>query len=114
MREKGNAESVRFINLCALHVAELYKKSGFVASKKYREPEDHIATELEYLYLLHVRMAQALATNDDAVFDSSRELLTRFRSTHASKWFRHFYQEVVAIGNDSPYAVFARFGLLVE
>jgi TorA maturation chaperone TorD len=61
----------------------LYAQGGFEVDEGFRELPDHIAAELEFLYLLIHQ-------------DAPKELRRRFLDEHLGKWVRPFAQAVEA------------------
>ncbi len=55
----------------SMAVLELYKEGGFEIDEEFRELPDHIAAELEFLYLLLFRQAQARRDNDSQALPMS-------------------------------------------
>ena len=71
-------------------VEELYAEGGFEIDGDFRELPDHIAAELEFLYLLIYRENEARRNNDTealAVIDSLRK---RFLDEHLGSWVGPF------------------------
>lgn len=71
-------------------VLELYAEGGFEIDDGFRELPDHVAAELEFLYLLLFRRAEALRNanaDDDARY---RDLQRRFLDEHLGRWAAPF------------------------
>lgn len=71
-------------------VLEMYNSGGFDIDDEFRELPDHIAVELEFLYLLTFRKndAQRLGEMDEA--RALAELERRFLSEHLGAWIGPF------------------------
>lgn len=78
------------MNDSTLALLELYKEAGFEMDEEFRELPDHIAAELEFLYLLIFRENEALRTGDTAKFKQARNLKQRFLTQHLSCWIGPF------------------------
>ena len=57
---------------------------------------DHIAAELEFLYLLTFRQNQARRSGDQAGLDAATALRTRFLDEHLGRWVGPFTAAVAA------------------
>ncbi len=75
-------------------VARLYDEGGFEVAEDFRELPDHIAAELEFLYLLLFNAAKAAAAGDDAALASAADLRRRFLAGHLGAWIGPFAQAV--------------------
>jgi putative dimethyl sulfoxide reductase chaperone len=62
----------------------LYRDGGFEVADEFREVPDHVALELEYLYLLSFRLGQ---TTEEAEKIRLNMLKNRFLSEHLGRWF---------------------------
>ena len=71
-------------------VLELYREGGFEIDEDFRELPDHIAVELEFLYLLIYRENQALRSGDSAARDAMAALKKRFLEGHLGLWVGPF------------------------
>lgn len=61
----------------------LYREGGFAVVDDFPEMPDHVAVELEFLYLLSFRLGQAL---DQDVRTQLRTLKRRFLVEHLGRW----------------------------
>lgn len=66
----------------SMAVLALYEEGGFEIADDFRELPDHIAAELEFLYLLLFRESQALAGRDEAERDRHAGLRRRLLEEH--------------------------------
>lgn len=71
-------------------VLQLYEEGGFELAADFRELPDHIAAELEFLYLLIFRQNQAWRSGDAAALDSATGLRRRFLDEHLGRWIGPF------------------------
>lgn len=73
-----------------LDVIERYREAGFEMDEAFRDLPDHVAVELEFLYVLGFRRHQALAAGDTgaAVFIAGLE--RRFLGEHLGTWIEPF------------------------
>ena len=67
-------------------VTRLYEQGGFEIAEDFRELPDHIAAELEFLYLLLFRENQARASADDKAVAEIVELRKQFLGEHLGRW----------------------------
>jgi TorA maturation chaperone TorD len=70
----------------SMAVLDLYKEGGFEIDEEFRELPDHIAAELEFLYLLLFRQAQARRDNDSQALSRVVALQRRFLDQHLARW----------------------------
>jgi TorA maturation chaperone TorD len=71
-------------------VAALYGEGGFDVSDDFRDLPDHVAAELEFLYLLLFKSAQGAAGGDPMASDAAFALRRRFLREHLGAWIRPF------------------------
>ena len=67
-------------------VLELYAEGGFEIDEAFRELPDHIAAELEFLYLLIYRENEARRNDDSEALMAASALRRRFLDQHLGKW----------------------------
>lgn len=77
-------------------VAALYAEGGFEIAEAFRELPDHIAAELEFLYLLRFRIAQARMAGDAVALAAADALRRRFLEQHLGVWINPFSTAVKA------------------
>lgn len=91
-----------------LAVMTLYAQAGFAVAEDFRDLPDHVAVELEFLYLLLFRTLQAARQNDAATAAQFEALRRRLLDEHLSRWIEPFTQ-AVQVGAATPvYATLAR------
>jgi TorA maturation chaperone TorD len=78
------------MNDSTLAVLELYKEADFEMDEEFKELPDHIAAELEFLYLLIFRENEALRAGDATQAEAMRELKQRFLGAHLGNWVGPF------------------------
>lgn len=70
----------------------LYSEGGFQVDDAFEEMPDHVAVELEFLYLLNARLGESHSAT------AERDLLTalerRFVATHLGRWISPFSEAV--------------------
>ncbi len=58
--------------------------------EQFRDLPDHVAAELEFLYLLLFRRAEALRNGDDEAAARNASLQRRFLDEHLGRWIGPF------------------------
>lgn len=71
-------------------VIEAYEQGGFDVSDDIRELPDHIAVELEFLYLLIFARNQAQAGGDTEELAAANDKHRRFAAEHMAAWIGPF------------------------
>ncbi|MBI4754632.1 MAG: molecular chaperone TorD family protein [Betaproteobacteria bacterium] len=79
-----------------LAVLDLYREGGFDIDEEFRELPDHVAVELEFLYLLIFRENEARLQEDADKLNSVIDLRRRFLSQHLGRWIEPFTAAVRA------------------
>lgn len=82
-------------------VLELYREGGFDLAEDFRELPDHIAAELEFLYLLLFRENRA-RRDDDPALAGILALRRRFLDEHLDAWIAPFCR-AIAEGTTSDF-----------
>lgn len=77
-------------------VEALYQEGGFEIGEDFRELPDHIAAELEFLYLLIFRANEARCNDDPEVLMAMTSLKKRFLGEHLGSWIGSFSAAVRA------------------
>jgi TorA maturation chaperone TorD len=77
-------------------VQELYHEVGFEIDEDFRELPDHIAVELEFLYLLIYRENEARRNNSPEALTAIAGLRKRFLDEHLGSWVVPFTTAVKA------------------
>ena len=73
-----------------LAVLALYKEGGFEMDETFRELPDHIAAELEFLYLLIYRENEAYQQDKPDALEAKAALRKRFLNEHLGRWIGPF------------------------
>jgi TorA maturation chaperone TorD len=77
-----------------MDVLGLYREGGFDISEDFRELPDHIAAELEFLYLLIFRENEAQRNADLDALAATEALRKRFLAGHLAPWVDRFIAAV--------------------
>jgi len=77
-------------------VLQIYNEGGFDVDDNFRDLPDHIAAELEFLYLLLFRDAEALRNGSAAVRSQMVALRRRFLDEHLGRWVSPFAAAIKA------------------
>lgn len=83
-------------------VQQLYDEGGFEIDDDFRELPDHVAAELEFLYLLIFRETEAAQKDDHERLAAVTALRARFLSDHLGAWVGPFTM-AVATGAQTPF-----------
>lgn len=73
-----------------LEVRRAYASSGYIASGYPHEPDDHLATELNFIVMLIEETQQALSENDDIRAIERLQAQHLFLKDHLAKWIVQF------------------------
>ena len=74
-------------------VLELYSEGGFDIDPEFMELPDHVAVELEFLYLLNFNMQRADSATEQQTIQTLKQ---RFLSEHLGAWIGPFSAAVVS------------------
>ncbi len=77
-------------------VRELYAQGGFDVGEDFADLPDHVAVELEFLYLLLFNAWKAGREGDTAVVHAANALRTQFLRQHLGAWMDAFAAAVTA------------------
>jgi len=77
-------------------VLALYAEGGFEMDEGFRELPDHIAAEMEFLYLLLFRQAEACSKDDAQERTRLAGLQRRFLDEHLGRWIEPFTTAIAA------------------
>jgi TorA maturation chaperone TorD len=77
-------------------VTRLYAEGGFEIGEAFRDLPDHVAAELEFLYLLLFKRAQARIRGDSAAVSTVDALRRRFLAGHLGAWVGPFSAAIKA------------------
>lgn len=99
------------MNDSTMAVIELYKDADFEIDEDFKELPDHIAVELEFLYLLIFRENEALRAGDTTMIDQIRNLKRRFLDQHLGRWVNPF---AAALRGNAQSAFYRKLADLTE
>lgn len=71
-------------------VLDLFREGGFELDEEFREVPDHIAAELEFLYLLHFQANEARRRGDAAGVAKATQLKRQLLRDHLGHWIVPF------------------------
>lgn len=80
----------------------LYREGGFEPGEDFHEAPDHVAVELEFLYLLAFKCRQAAQARDLSELALAEALRRRFLGEHLGAWVGSF-AAAVAAGAQTPF-----------
>jgi TorA maturation chaperone TorD len=84
-------------------VLKLYEEGGFDLADDFRELPDHIAAELEFLYLLLFRESRAQRDADAKALAETAALKKRFLDEHLGRWVGPFADAVMSAAQSAFY-----------
>lgn len=92
---------------------DLYAEGGFDIDEGFQDLPDHVAAELEFLYLLNHRLHRAatVATDESADQASIASLRQRFVAGHLRNWIGDFAQ---AVQGGAETAFYRELGALTQ
>ena len=90
-------------------VLQLYREGGFEIDEDFRELPDHIAVELEFLYLLIYRENQAQQVGEVDALRSTASLRKRFLDEHLGVWIGPFTAAIRVGAKSAFYRELAEF-----
>lgn len=88
-------------------VLELYREGGFELDEDFMEVPDHVAVELEFLYLLNFKQNEATRAGLADVLASWEHLGQVFMSEHLGQWAKPFAAAVRAHAQTGFYRALA-------
>ncbi len=71
-----------------------YQQVGFEPAEDFLEMPDHVAVELEFLYLVSFRKAEALATGNQKAASEFESVRRTFLQNHLGRWAVDFSSKV--------------------
>jgi putative dimethyl sulfoxide reductase chaperone len=84
----------RVMGESTLAAMDLYAELGFELDEGFQEPPDHIAAELEFLYLIIFRENEARRDGEVETLRKISDLKRRFLARHLACWLRPFASAV--------------------
>lgn len=88
-------------------VLDLYREGGFTLDNDFREVPDHIAAELEFLYLLNFQHSEAEREGRAEARAQAAEVKQRLLRNHLGRWVGPFTAAMIASAGTSFYRVLA-------
>ena len=73
-----------------MELLQLYEQGGFAIDENFQELPDHVAVELEFLYLLTHQLHRAQAGGDAEALQALQVLRTAFLDGHLGRWLGGF------------------------
>ena len=77
----------------------LYKSAGLVLSRNFREPEDHVAIELQFMAFLAGETAAAANAKEMKKVHDLIEMQEQFLKKHLGKWLGFLTHDVMEAGH---------------
>ena len=93
----------------APEVLALYSEFGFEVDAEVMESPDHVAVELEFLYLLMFTLRQSTRAGDEDKLAATEQILRRFMDQHLGVWLGPFCAAVAAGAQTAFYRELAAF-----
>ncbi len=93
----------------AMELQKLYAQGGFEIDEGFRDLPDHVAVELEFLYLLSFQLNQARAADDADALQALEVLRTAFLVGHLGRWLGGFILAVHDHAQSDFYRELAEF-----
>ncbi|MDA8257715.1 MAG: molecular chaperone TorD family protein [Betaproteobacteria bacterium] len=90
-------------------VLDFYEQGGFGVSDDFRELPDHVAAELEFLYLLIFSQNQAQFGGNANELTAANTMHSRFVAEHLGAWIGSFVEAVRAGAETAFYRELAEF-----
>jgi putative dimethyl sulfoxide reductase chaperone len=75
-------------------VKACYVEAGFEVAESFRELPDHITVELEFLYLLSFRQAEAISLDDSEALARYKNIEKAFLGNHIGCWLGDFCAKI--------------------
>jgi TorA maturation chaperone TorD len=91
-----------------IRVLELYREGGFEIAEDFQDLPDHIAAELEFLYLLIYREIEAHRNGEPDVLKATGDLKHRFLGRELGLWIGPFTEAVEAGAQSEFYRELAK------
>lgn len=92
-----------------MDLQRLYREGGFEIDPEFRDLPDHVAVELEFLYLLSHECNRARAAADAPALQSALSLRQAFLAGHLGRWLAPFVAAVNAHAQCDFYRELATF-----
>lgn len=86
---------------------KFYEEEGLARDEEFHELPDHIAVELEFMYYLSYRRAEALQKSDLSAAEAYRLKQERFRACFLDKWVPPFCAQIQEETDNGFYSALA-------
>lgn len=90
-------------------IAGFYRAFGFEIGGAVHERPDHIASELEFMYVLALKQAYALERGLTEQADVCAEAQKNFLRDHLARWINLFAERLAQNNDDETYRTLAQF-----
>jgi len=90
-------------------ISGFYQAFGFKVGGAVRERPDHLAVELEFMYLLALKEAYALVNGLHEQVEICRDAQGKFLGDHLGRWIGLFVESLAQSTPGGPYLVLAQF-----
>ena len=94
-----------------LVVIEFYRQGGFDVDERFQDLPDHVAVELEFLYLLTFRRNRAQHDHDIESMNRAASLRDRFLNEHLLRWIVPFSE---AVTNEAESSFYRELGMFTR
>lgn len=92
-----------------VQLQKLYAQAGFEIDDGFHDLPDHVAVELEFLYLLNFQLNHARAAGDEAALHAVMGVRTAFLADHLGRWLGGFILAVHDNAQSDFYRELAEF-----
>lgn len=99
-----------FISPAAMDAERCYRQAGLVRSKKVNEPEDHMATEMEFMAYLYLQKAKGLNEANQEEVTKRDEQIKEFIELHLQKWGVDFFDSCISSSESGIYQTLGQIG----
>jgi TorA maturation chaperone TorD len=106
-KEKGE-KPMLFLSPEAIEAEKSYKEAGVKVDKKFGEPADHMATELEFLMVLYANKGMAIKEQNKEKLENINKKIINFYQNHLGKWGYEFFERLEAETTMEHFRVMAR------
>ena len=111
LREGGFGDGMRFAGqpIVIADVSGFYLAFGFVLPDSATNPPDHLGAELEFMSLLHLKLALALQRGRPEHARVTRSAMAAFLQDHLGRWAEPFAAALAERGAAPAYRATGRF-----
>lgn len=97
-----------FLNPIVQDVEASYKKAGLKVHNSFREPADHMATELEFMMSLYANKGKAMQSENQKELEVINHHIVAFQQNHFNKWAIEFFNSMEEQTTLEQYRIIAR------